>query len=297
MKSFFSPTIPDAAPDRVHIDFLTSGSGGNCTILRHGNHAVAIDIGLNKKILLNELSRAGITFLPGEPRLDAVFLTHLHADHIKASALSVLLDHNIQLFAHVDHMEPLQQSSSCFEEMRNAHLIRCYRSGAPVSFGDFEVLPVALPHDSPATHGFVFGFHDNAVRFGYAADLGLATDNIIKSLQNCDALGLEFNHDVDMQRHSDRPIELIDRVLGNYGHLSNEQAHDALCQIMYGSTERKLRHLNLLHRSRECNTRNLAEKAAARALNAHSGHKTEFRSAEQSTYSGTITFVSETFRG
>ena len=42
-----------------------------------------------------------------------------------------------------------------------------------------------------------------------------------ESLADVDVLGVEFNHDVAMQKSSPRPEFLIARNLGDRGHLSN----------------------------------------------------------------------------
>ena len=50
--------------------------------------------------------------------------------------------------------------------------------------------------------------------------------DIIKSIEftDLDLLALEFNHDEDLQKNSKRPQFLIERIMGNEGHLSNYQA-------------------------------------------------------------------------
>ena len=47
-----------------------------------------------------------------------------------------------------------------------------------------------------------------------------------------DALALEFNHDVALQYASGRSPRLIQRVLGDRGHLSNEQAAALLGEVL-----------------------------------------------------------------
>ena len=57
-----------------------------------------------------------------------------------------------------------------------------------------------------------------------------------------------------MQRDSARSARLKQRVMGPRGHLSNEQAFEALVRVMDLSGSRLPRHVVLLHRSRQCNT-------------------------------------------
>jgi hypothetical protein len=88
-------------------------------------------------------------------------------------------------------------------------------------------------------------------------------------LLDVDLLALEFNHDVELEYRSGRHPRLISRVLGDDGHLSNEQAAQLLREILRRSTLGRLRHLVQLHLSRECNRPALALKAARDVLDGH----------------------------
>src|SRR5207249_3732738 len=100
----------------------------------------------------------------------------------------------------------------------------------------------------------------------YAADLGSWDDSLAQALADVDLLALEFNHDVDMECASGRPPYLIDRVLGDEGHLSNVQAAGLLRAIMRVSAPGRLCQVVQLHLSRECNRPTLAADTARAAL-------------------------------
>jgi hypothetical protein len=104
------------------------------------------------------------------------------------------------------------------------------------------------------------------MRFGYLADLGHFPALLAGELSDCDLLALEFNHDEQMELDSRRHARCKARVLGRHGHLSNDQAADALRRIVASSGADRLRWLVLLHISRDCNTPQLALAAARRAL-------------------------------
>jgi phosphoribosyl 1,2-cyclic phosphodiesterase len=128
-----------------------------------------------------------------------------------------------------------------------------------------------VAHDEP-TFGFRFSGRADLfepLALGYATDLGSWSPELARTLANVDVLALEFNHDVDMEVRSGRSPHLIRRVLGAHGHLSNDQAAALLRAILANSTPARLRHLVLLHLSRQCNRRDLAESAARAALDAH----------------------------
>jgi hypothetical protein len=69
-------------------------------------------------------------------------------------------------------------------------------------------------------------------RVGYAADLGSWDDSLANAFTDVDLLALEFNHDVHMEKHSGRADALIERVLGDHGHLSNDQAADLVAEVV-----------------------------------------------------------------
>ena len=102
----------------------------------------------------------------------------------------------------------------------------------------------------------------SAQAVAYLADLGCWDHELAGALKEIDLLALEFNHDVTMERNSNRSEHLIERVLGDYGHLSNEQAAELLDTILQHSAPKRLQHLIQLHVSRECNRTMLAVQAA-----------------------------------
>jgi phosphoribosyl 1,2-cyclic phosphodiesterase len=73
---------------------------------------------------------------------------------------------------------------------------------------------------------------------------------------------VEFNHDEEMLLEGPYPQALKQRVVGQYGHLSNAQSADL---VRRGASPR-LRHLVLGHLSQENNSPALALAAAKRAL-------------------------------
>ena len=65
---------------------------------------------------------------------------------------------------------------------------------------------------------------------------------------------------VSLQRQSDRPEFLKNRIMGGMGHLSNEQALEAVLQI---AEQSRLCHVAALHLSRECNSPRLLKRLFA----------------------------------
>jgi phosphoribosyl 1,2-cyclic phosphodiesterase len=242
---------------------LASGSSSNASSIESAGFGVLLDVGLGPRQLAERLQRAGLSW----SSVQAVLLTHTHSDHWKDATLVHLHRHRIPLWCHVGHHTVLRTYSDGFLALEAAGLVRCF---AP--FEAFDLSPAlrcqALPvrHDSGATFGFrLEGGADLFGRrgaIGYVSDLGCWDKDLAAQLVDVDLLAVEFNHDVALERSSKRGPHLIQRVLGDEGHLSNEQAVELVRAVLQLSTEGRLRHLVQLHLSRECNRPALARAAA-----------------------------------
>jgi hypothetical protein len=127
-----------------------------------------------------------------------------------------------------------------------------------------------LNHDGGGSYGFRFEGAPNLFgeswSLAYLTDLGCWDDDLAQALVDVDLLALEFNHDVNLEYASGRTAHLIARVLGDQGHLSNDQAARLLAEVLRQSTPGRLRHLVQLHLSPECNRPDLAAQAARSVL-------------------------------
>ncbi len=240
---------------------LASGSAGNASVIQAGASAILIDAGLQRSLLLERLERAGLARAP----IAGLVLTHTHGDHWNDSALSWLAGLGLPLYCHPSHHTVLSRSAG-FRGLLAAGLVRAYASGeAFAACPGLTVTPHPVRHDGGAT--FAFRVEGQADLFGETSVLGLATDlgvweePLAELLADVDLLAVEFNHDVDMEKRSRRPAFLIDRVLGDHGHLSNAQAAALVRSVMERGAGR-LRHVVQLHLSSDCNRPALARQAA-----------------------------------
>ena len=260
---------------------LASGSGGNATLVECGGTSLLIDAGLGPRQLAARFTDAGASWTS----VAAVLLTHTHSDHWKDATLAHLLRRHVPLYCHPGHHRLLETWSRAFAPLKAAGLVRDYQAG--IAFRPATGLrcrPLPLSHDGGDTFGFrleggedLFG---HAIAAGYVADLGCWDDHLVEALCDVDLLALEFNHDVGMECASGRTPRLIARVLGDEGHLSNEQAADFLRAVLRRSTPGRLRHIVQLHLSRDCNHPTLAA-GAARAALAELAHAGEVHTASQ----------------
>src|SRR5262245_379960 len=241
---------------------LASGSGGNATLIEADDFGLLLDAGLGPRLLAGRFADAGASWA----RVKAVVLTHTHSDHWDEGTLTHLWRKRIPLYCHPEHHPVLDAGSRGFAHLKASNLVRDYESGRDLDLSPkMCCLPLPLRHDGGITFGFrIEGAPDlfgGACALAYAADLGCWDASLAASLADVDLLALEFNHDVGLECASGRSPRLIARVLGDEGHLSNEQAALLLREVLRRSPPNRLRHLVQLHLSRECNRPVLAEAA------------------------------------
>lgn len=260
----------DAPLDEIHFTVLGSGSTGNASLLEVGEFGLLIDAGLGPRQIASRLK----TFGKSWDEIDAAILTHVHADHWKDSTLHQFLQRDIRLHLHQEHLGRMRDRSLAFPSLEERRLIRLFDVNAPNPLGStgLTVRPFRVSHDAGATFGFRFDLGGDGARpvwsMTYAADLGVWREDQLRHFCDVDLLALEFNHDVALQKASDRPMELIARVLGDEGHLSNIQAAALLERLLSESPPQRLKNLVQLHLSRDCNRPDLAFAAAHRVLQA-----------------------------
>jgi phosphoribosyl 1,2-cyclic phosphodiesterase len=248
---------------------LASGSSGNASLLDTNGCGVLLDVGVGPRVLATRMAQVGGAWT----KVQAVLLTHTHSDHWNARTLAQLLARKIPLYCHDGHLARLRADCSAFSALERAKLVRKFETGEEFKLpGGLRCLPLAVRHDSGATFGFRFtGVADLFTQewsLGYAADLGTWDADLASALVDVDVLALEFNHDVAMQRNSGRHPDLIARVLGDEGHLSNEQAANMVQAVVSQSARRRVQQLVQLHLSRQCNRPDLALRAAQAAMDA-----------------------------
>ena len=123
-----------------------------------------------------------------------------------------------------------------------------------------SILPFSIPHDVPDPVGFLV--KPEGKTYFHATDVGAPIDSLGKYLSEADVATLESNHDPIMLRQSSRPESLKRRILGQRGHLSNDEA--AYLVKKYASP--RLKKLFLAHLSGECNAAHIVERTIESAL-------------------------------
>jgi phosphoribosyl 1,2-cyclic phosphodiesterase len=233
-------------PERLQLCVLASGSGGNCTLLRTPAGTMLIDIGIGPRTFGRRVAMTGSSFSPQQ--INAVCLTHLDSDHFNTNWFKTLERFQIPLYCHAGVVERVEARAPGVV----VRSFDCDSSFEPIEGLRFDAISCA--HDETGSHGFVIdGF---STRIGYATDLGHVPGEMLDAFCDLDLLCIESNYDRQMQIDSDRPWFLKQRVMGGKGHLSNDQAYQAVVQMLNrceAAGRQMPRHIVLLHRSRECN--------------------------------------------
>ncbi|MBK8978922.1 MAG: DUF1289 domain-containing protein [Planctomycetes bacterium] len=226
---------------------LASGSQGNATLVETAAARVLIDAGLGADDLEERLAAVGVA-----PRgIDAILLTHRHRDH-RHGARDFALRHRTPVWA------SRRTARSLGTELHRR--LRELPVGAVVVVAGLAVRTLPLSHDAPETVALVL--EHGGARYGHVTDLGSFDAALATGLAGCDALLLEFNHDLAQLWAGDDPLQLKRRIAGNEGHLSNADAAALLAAI----AGPRLRMVWLAHLSARNNTAELALAAARSAL-------------------------------
>ncbi len=233
---------------------FASSSSGNCTLVETPFAKLIIDIGISLKALNACLKSIEFSF----DDIDAVFITHLHQDHIKGLA-QLLKTTTIPIYTHAKNVQLLITQFNFHIYANRIHpLCKTW------TLRDLQIQIFELPHqgwiinnhDTTGQHtGFLFEHCDSETCLAYATDLGHLPESIQKLIEKSDAYFFEANYDDELQLHSGRPMGLIKRNIGNFGHLSNHQAGEYLANLACTHRTKKI---VLAHLSHQCNNADLA---------------------------------------
>ncbi|QDU21565.1 MBL fold metallo-hydrolase [Urbifossiella limnaea] len=245
---------------------LASGSSGNAALLEVDGFGLLIDCGLHSRFISARLAAVGRSW----EHVHAAVLTHTHGDHWKDTCLADFRSRKISLHAHPMHLNHLATTAPSFGPLKAAGYTRAYADGEQFGIAPgLTATPVWVSHDSEPTFAFRFDYADAdglSWSVGYASDLGVASAELVAAFAGVDVLAVEYNHCERMERASTRPAFLVQRVLGDQGHLSNRQAAEFTRAVAARSGPGFPSHLVQLHLSRDCNHPFLAEAAGRNAL-------------------------------
>ena len=244
---------------KIQFISLASGSSGNCYYLgvapsetplleKEGEaYGILIDGGIAVRTIRQDLRAVGIPF----ECVSAVFVTHDHADHIKA--LGTLGERcNLPIYATRETHVGINRNYVTTQKLISS--MHYVEKDVPLRFRDFTLTPFAVPHDANDTVGYCVEIFGRT--FVFATDTGHITDTASAYIDRANYLIIEANYDPDMLRRGPYPPHLKRRITGPNGHLSNEETAAYLAEHLAPHTS----HVWLCHLSAENNHPDLAYK-------------------------------------
>ena len=225
---------------------LNSGSNANCYYLGNQEEAILVDGGLSCRETVKRLKRLGLSI----KKVKAIFVSHEHGDHVHGVPG---LSKKFKLPVYITP-ETLQQGRLEIRE----DLIATLRPYETVRIGSISITAFPKLHDACDPQSFMV--ECMAVKVGIFTDLGTPCEHVIRHFQQCHAAFLEANYDENMLQNGSYPFHLKNRIRGNLGHLSNDQA----LELFVRHRPPHMTHLFLSHLSRENNSPKIVKNTFSR---------------------------------
>ena len=227
---------------------LYSGSSGNCSFIESDNCKLLVDCGVSCKKVEEGLSSIGTSV----SNLDGILITHEHLDHVKA--LQVLCKkYDVPIYAN-------EKTFNNIKQVIPEGSKRFFRTNESFDLKDLKVFHFDIPHDAADPCGFSI-FHDDK-KISVATDVGHIENNLFNNLVGSNFILLESNYEPEMLKCSMYPYNLKRRILGPNGHLSNEDAANAISTLIKNGSS----NISLGHLSQHNNFPELAYKTVVESL-------------------------------
>ncbi|EOL42513.1 metallo-beta-lactamase YycJ [Enterococcus phoeniculicola] len=225
------------------VSILASGSTGNSLYIESEKKRILVDAGLSGKKITSLMAEVGRS--PED--LDAILVTHEHKDHIHGVGV-LARKYKLDVYANEKTWSAMDTMIGKVD-VAQKHI---FEMGKVLTLGDLDIESFGVSHDAAAPQFYRF-YKDNR-SFVVLTDTGYCSDNIRGVIKDADAYLMESNHDLEMLRMGGYPWSLKQRILGDHGHLSNEDGALVMTDIIGDRTKR----IYLGHLSKENNLKELA---------------------------------------
>lgn len=236
----------------MYFSVLGSGSKGNCLYIESAQTAILIDAGFSGKEISRRLAVHGKEL----ENINGLFLTHEHGDHVQGAGV---ISRRCKIAVHAN-AGTFQGSD---KKIAKVYKRVEFETGKPVQIQDLIVRSFRISHDTKDPVGFLVS--DGKRSIACCTDTGKVSTLISSRLSGCNALVLEFNHDLKMLQKGPYPHSLKQRVRSSQGHLANGDAAEFLHSLLHDG----LQHIVLAHLSETNNTPQLALKSVMPHLAPH----------------------------
>ena len=228
----------------MKIVVLGSGSKGNAVYIETKETKILIDAGLSYSETYHRLLFKGIKL----DKLDGVFITHEHTDHING-LINVMKYTGANLYINKDSFFRIKPN---ILNSINNDKVYFIKEKTKYIINDLGIVPITLSHDAANCFGYLLKCGNE--NYAHITDTGVISSEYFNLLKSFKTILIESNHDENMLQMSPRPYFLKQRILSTKGHLANKTCAMYLKEIVNEKTKRVI----LAHLSEECNTEDLA---------------------------------------
>jgi phosphoribosyl 1,2-cyclic phosphodiesterase len=218
---------------------MASGSKGNMTYLKVGDIRMFIDAGISFQKIKKKMNDYNENLYD----VKVLLITHEHHDH--TMGLKALLKQGAIEDVYMTKGTYQELSLEIKEMIIDLHIIEVDQK---FLIGDATIYPFSASHDASEPVGFVI--YNEVKKMIYLTDTGYVDESYFDLLKDGDLYIFESNHNPFTLFQSTRPFLLKKRIVGEKGHLSNEDA----CKYMNIFTQNKKAIWVVAHISEDCNT-------------------------------------------
>lgn len=226
----------------VELCALASGSNGNCYYIGNETSAILIDIGITYNKLVERFEQANLQI----SKVNAVFISHEHFDHVRG--MKIFNKRNF-----IQGYFTKKTFSKVYKKYK-PETFSFFKIGTPLIINKISVIPFTKKHNAIEPSSFVVKIDNKTVVI--LTDVGIISEEIGVNITKSDAIFIESNYDEKMLWEGRYPYYLKERNASDFGHLSNDQAKNAIDK--YGTD--KLKAIFLSHISERNNSPEIIKK-------------------------------------
>ena len=228
----------------MKVCLLTSGSIGNVVVIEHEEESIIIDCGITFKKFGELISQTNLNM----SKVKHILITHEHSDHIKGVGVT-----SRKLGLHVwstkKTADAIYEKGILKDSDPEVNYVEKYKE---YEIAGFKITPFPLSHDAADPIGYIV--ERDGKKIVCLTDTGYVSREVMKAIKDANLYIIEMNHNVEMLHMCHRPWPLKQRILGDYGHLSNEDGAYIFSKVMSDNTK----HVFISHISQEANLPDLA---------------------------------------
>lgn len=152
---------------------LSSGSSGNSEYIETEHSKILIDAGFSGKTIENLLKYINVD----PSKLDAIFVTHEHADHIKGIGV-LSRRYDLPIIANTETWYAMDSKIGKIND-KNIYI---FENNRHINFKDLDILPIKTSHDSANSCGYVISKDDKKISL--VTDTGIIEDSVYEEIKD-----------------------------------------------------------------------------------------------------------------